>query len=372
MLIVGGGLIGLALAWRLAGRGRRVRVLERAEAGRGASHAAAGMLAPAAEVGFEEMPLYRLERESLRRWPAFARELEEAAGMAVGYRSEGTLIVADDRDAAEALRRLFRFQQAEGVPVEWLTGAEAREREPFLSPRLAGAVWAPEDHQVDNRAVVEALRRALAAEARVELREGVAVAALEPHAERPAALTTEGERHEARLVVLAPGAWARTIGGLPAPVPVRPVKGQMLALRMAPPFELRHVVRGPDAYLVPKDDGRLVLGGTSEEMGFDARLTAGGLYRLLEGAVEIVPGVEELEFIETWTGFRPASRDHLPLLGFASAPGVVLAAGHFRHGILLAPVTADELAAEIDAALGGRGETSPWLAPFSPRRFDAA
>lgn len=375
-LIVGGGIIGLALGWRLAQRGRTVTILERDRAGRGASYAAAGMLAPAVEVQFEEAALYRLGRESLRRWPAFARELEAASGRAVGYRDEGTLVVADDRDAAEALRRVYRFQQAHGVPVEWLTGREALEIEPFLSPKLAAAVHSPEDHQVDNRLVVEALREAVERTPTATLREGVTVRAVEPGA-RPAVVTEDGERVEAAFVVLAAGAWLRGIGGLEPMPPVRPVKGQMLALRMELPFELRHVVRGPAAYLAPKADGRLVIGATSEEMGFDTRVTAGGLYRLLEGAVEVVPGVEELEIVETWAGVRPASRDHAPLVGPSGAPGVVLAAGHFRHGILLAPVTADELAASLDAALDAAldaeadFETSDWLAPFSPRRFDA-
>ncbi len=370
VLIVGGGVIGLSLGWRLAERGRSVTVFERDRVGRGASYAAAGMLAPAAEIQFEEGDLYRLGRESLRRWPAFARALEAASGTGVDYRAEGTLVVADDRDAAEALRRLYRFQQAHGVPVEWLTGAEAREAEPMLSPRLAAAVFSPEDHQVDNRRVLEALRVA-AERAGVRLREGVAVEAVEPDGRRPAVVTEDGGRVEASVVVLAAGAWVRGIGGIEPAVPVRPVKGQMLSLHAEPPFELRHVVRGPDAYLAPKSDGRLVVGATSEERGFDTSVTAGGLYRLLEGAIAVVPGTEELEVSETWAGLRPASRDHAPLLGTA-APGVVLATGHYRHGVLLTPVTAGELAREIEAALDGRPETSDWLGPFAPRRFDLA
>lgn len=369
--IVGGGVIGLALAWRLAERGRTVTVVERDRLGRGASYAAAGMLAPAAEIQFEEADLYRLGRESLRRWPAFARDLEAASDLGVDYRTEGTLVVANDRDAAEALRRLYRFQQTHDVPVEWLTGDEAREIEPLLAPRLAAAVYSPEDHQVDNRRVLSALRGA-AERAGVTLREGTAVRTVEPDAGRPAAITESGERIEAAVIVLAAGAWVRSIAGIEPAPPVRPVKGQMLSLQVERPFELRHVVRGPDAYLAPKSDGRLVVGATSEERGFDTAVTAGGLYRLLEGAVEVVPGVEELEVVETWAGLRPASRDHAPLLGDSGAPGVVLATGHYRHGILLTPVTADELAREVNALVEGKTETSDWLAPFFPRRFDTA
>lgn len=368
--VVGGGVVGLGIAWRLAQAGRRVRVVERGEVGRGASWAAAGMLAPAAEIGFEELDLYALGRESLARWPAFARAVEAASGVGVGYRDEGTLVVADDRDSLRALRRLFQFQTENGVPVEWLSGPEAAEAEPLLSPRLPGAVLSPGDHQVDNRALVRALRVA-AERAGAAVLEGTEVAAVEPDPRRPALRLGDGTRVEAAVVVVAAGAWSARLGGLEPAPPVRPVKGQMLALRQRPEagLELRYVVRGPAAYLVPKPGGRLVVGATSEEVGHDTHVTAGGLYRLLEGAVEVVPGVEEMDLLETWAGLRPASRDHAPLLGDSPHPGVVYATGHYRHGVLLAPVTADEVAAAVLARLDGRPETRPLLAPFSPTRF---
>ena len=368
--VVGGGVAGLGVAWRLAERGRRVVVLERGRAGRGASWAAAGMLAPAAEVGFEEIDLYRLGRESLRRWPAFARAVEAASGRSVGYRTEGTLVVADDRDSARALRRLFQFQDRQGAPVEWLTGDEALDREPLLSPRVPAAVFSPEDHQVDNRALADALRVA-AERAGARVREGAAVASVEPDERRPAVRLADGERVEARAVVLAAGAWSSAVGGLAPGPPVRPVKGQALSLRMDPArgLVLRHTVRGPDAYLVPKPDGRLVVGATSEDVGESTAVTAGGVYRLLEGAVAVVPAVEEMDLVETWAGLRPASRDHAPILGRSRHLGVVYATGHYRHGVLLTPVTAEEVAAETEALLDGRAETRPLLAPFSPRRF---
>ena len=384
--VVGGGVAGLGVAWRLAQRGRRVAVFERGRAGRGASWAAAGMLAPAAELGFEELDLYALGRESLARWPAFAAELQEATGRDVGYRTEGTFVVADDRDSARALRRLFRFQTEHGAAVEWLTGDEAAEREPLLSPRLPAAVWSPGDHQVDNRALADALRAA-AERAGVTVWEGAEVTAVEPGrrpalrvseggAERPAGAgqAVEAGAVEVGAVVLAAGAWSGAVGGLTPAPPVRPVKGQALSLQMTDALALRHVVRGPDAYLVPKPDGRLVVGATSEDRGWDDAVTAGGLFRLLEGAVATVPGVEEMAVVETWAGHRPASRDHAPLLGRSEHPGVVYATGQYRHGMLLAPVVADEVAAEVDALLdasgrGGAAETRPLLAPFSPLRF---
>ena len=367
-VIVGAGVVGLGVAWRLAQSGRRVAVLDKGEAGRGASWAAGGMLAPAAEIGFEELGLYRLGRESLSRWPAFARELEAASGRAVGYRDEGTLVVADDRDSARALRRLYQFQQEHGVPVHWLSTDEAQEVEPLLSPRLPAAVFAPEDHQVDNRAVVGALLEA-ARRAGVEIHEQVEVVAVHPRPGNPAVVLKEGERVEGRTVVLAAGAWSAGIEGLmPAP-PVRPVTGEAVGLRMAPPVELRAVVRTPHTYLVPKPDGRLVLGATSEERGFDRRVTAGGLWELLDKGRLAVPALDEWTVEETWAGLRPAARDHAPVLGFdPRVPGVCFATGHYRHGILLLPVTADEVAREIEARqAGGRG--SGVLAPFAPDRF---
>ncbi|MEL6772117.1 MAG: glycine oxidase ThiO [Bacteroidota bacterium] len=374
VLVVGGGVVGLGVAWRLGQRGARVAVLEKGEVGRGASWAAAGMLAPVAELGFEELDLYALSRESLRRWPTFARDLEAETGQSVDYCTDGTLVVAPDRDDAAALRRSFRFQQEHGAEVRWLSRDAALDLEPFLSPRIAAAVHAPGDHQVDNRGLVEALRVAVDQHEGIVLHVGVGVRAIYPDAAQPRVVLDDGSERSARQVVLAAGAWSRSVDGLaPAEVPIRPVKGQMLSLRMdapvaGPPFGLRHVVRAPHAYLVPKSDGRLVIGATSEEQSFDTRVTAGGLYRLLEGAWEACPGIEDLDVIETWAGLRPASRDHAPLLGDL-APGVVAATGHYRHGILLTPVTADEIAALIIARLAGSAAMPDVLAPFAPGRF---
>ena len=362
--VVGAGVAGLGVAWRLAARGWAVTVFERGRAGRGASWAAAGMLAPAAEIGFEELDLYGLGRASLARWPAFAAELERASGAPVGLDTSGTLVVADDRDSAAALRRLFAFQREHGAPVEWLSTDEALEREPMLSPRVPAAIWSPADHQVDNRAVVGALLAACRG-AGVALREGVAVRAVEAG---PALRLGDGTRVEAEAVVVAAGAWTAGVGGLEPAPPVRPVKGQALSVRTTDALRVRHTLRGPRAYLVPKPDGRLVVGATSEERGHDTAVTAGGLYRLLEGAVRVLPGIEELDVVETWAGLRPASRDHAPLLGRTPSPGVHLATGLYRHGLLLLPVVAEGVADEVEAAHAGR-EPAPILAPFSPSRF---
>ncbi|MEL6614680.1 MAG: glycine oxidase ThiO [Bacteroidota bacterium] len=362
--VVGGGIAGMGVAWRLAQAGRRVTLLERSALGRGASWAAAGMLAPAAEIGFDELDLYALSRESLGLWPAFAREVEAASGVSVGYDATGTLVVADDRDSARALRRLYAFQQEHGVPVEWLSGPDAADLEPALTSRIPAAVLSPEDHQVDPRAVVKALAAACRASG-VDVREHAEVMAVRL-GEAPEAVLASGEAVAASVVVVAAGAQSGAVAGLEPAPPVRPVKGQALSVRMNADVSFSRVIRGPRAYLVPKADGRLVVGATSEERGEDTALTAGGLYRVLDGAVRVAPGIEELEVVETWVGLRPASLDHAPILGRA-ASGVALATGAYRHGVLLLPAMADRVARDVEAMLGGRETVIPQ--PFQATRF---
>ncbi len=368
VLIVGGGVAGLALGWRLLCAGRVVHLFEGERAGRSASWAAAGMLAPDAEIGFEDPELYRLNRESLRRWPSFAASLEEASGIETGFRTGGAVHVAPDRDAAEALRRRYEFMKAQGLDSQWLSTAEALDIEPFITSRPAAVMYSPTDSQADARALVEALRAAFVKAGGV-LREGTPVRAVEPDAEVPAVVTEGGERIEGACVALATGAWSHGMAGLTPDQqpPVRPVRGQMIELQVESPFALQHVVRSAHTYVAPKPGGRVLVGATMEEMGFDARVTAGGLYALLDEARKIVPGVDDLPVRDLWAGLRPASRDHLPILGPSSAPGVVMATGFYRHGILLAPVASEEVARYVLT-----GETSAWIAPFLPERFEAA
>jgi len=360
--------MGLAIGWRLAAAQCKVAIFERGEAGHGASWAAAGMLAAAVEAEPGEAGLYALNRLSQEKWPGFAAELEAASGMPVGYRDEGTLVVALTRDDVAQLRFHFDYQRSLGIALDWLSAAEARRLEPYLHPGLAAAVLSRGDHQVDNRRVVAALRRAFLA-AGGALHEHAPVAAVEIAGDRVAGLRVGETRHAADIVVLAAGAWSAEIAGLPpaARPPVRPVKGQMLALRMDPAAPLlRHVLWAPKAYLVPRHDGRLIVGATSEERGFDASLTAGGVFALLEGAWRALPGIEELAIDEMWVGFRPGSRDDAPVLGPSPVEGLVLATGHHRNGILLTPATADLVSrfildGELDAA----------LRPFALARFAA-
>lgn len=364
VLIVGAGTIGLSIAWELARDGRAVQLFDSGAPGRGATWKAGGMLAPDAELQFEEPELYRLNRESLRRWPDFVERLEAETGIDLGFRTEGTLTVAPDEDSAAAMERVYRFQEKVGADVERLSGAEARDREPFLAPHLAGAVYT-DDAQVDNRALVHALIEGLRIHD-AALHSHTAIEAVEPDARTPAVVTADGVRIEGDTVIVAAGAWSRQLDGLEEAIgpPVRPVKGQVIELESLPTFDLRHVIRGPDAYLVPKADGRLLVGATSEEKGFETHVTGGGLYHLLEGAIELVPGIRELPVQNIGVGLRPGTRDNRPLLGPSGAPGVLYATGHYRHGILLTPVTAKEM-----ADLVRTGSPSEWLEPFHPSRF---
>ena len=366
--MIGAGVIGLGIAWRLAQAGCAVTVFDRGEAGHGASWAAAGMLAAAVETEPGEEPLLPLALESQLLWIDFARELEAAAGISVNYRDEGTLVVALNRDDAAQLHHSYEFQKGLVLDLHWLSAAEARQREPHLKPGIAAAVWSPRDHQVENRD----LGRALAIAARgagVELVEHCAVREVLFKGGRATGVVTERGQEPVDVVVLAAGAWSREIGGIPAAYlpPVRPIKGQMLALQMDPAAPLlRHVVWLPRAYLAPRNDGRLLIGATVEERGFDNRLTAGGMLALLEGAWRAVPSIEELPIAETWVGFRPGSRDDAPMLGPSGIDGLVVATGHHRNGILLTPVTAAVISAFV---LTGR---MPEMArPFSPERFAA-
>ena len=349
--------------------GCRVTVYDRGEAGRGASWAAAGMLAAAAETEPGEETLLSLTLESQRLWPDFARELEEAAGISPQYRDEGTLVVALNRDDAVQLHHSYEFQKGLGLDLHWLNAAEARQREPHLKPGIAAAVWSPGDHQVENRRLAAALAAA-ARRAGAELVEHCAVREIVVAGGRASGIISERGRDAADIVVLAAGAWSREIGGVPPAYlpPVRPIKGQMLALQMDPAAPLlRHVMWLPRGlYLVPRLDGRLLVGATVEERGFDDRLTAGGVLALLEGAWRGVPAIEELPIAEMWVGFRPGSRDDAPLLGPSGIDRLVIASGHHRNGILLTPVSAAAISAYI---LTGR---LPEIAkPFSPERFVA-
>jgi glycine oxidase len=432
LAILGGGIVGLSVAWRARARGMSVAVFERDTLGGGATHVAAGMLAPVVEVEFGEAGRRVLElgMRSAELWPGFAAELLEASGIDVGLRRSGTLVVARDEDEARELERQLAFREGLGLRAVRMRPSEARAREPALAPSVRLALHAPDDHSVDPRRVVAALRGACE-RAGVQLREhtvvlglaldasgtrvvgvklgepsdrvrrasrepsgaawsasrepsgaawsaspepsdGVWSASPEPSdAAWPASPEPSGAASGDRLggdrscelvhagdVVVAMGAWSGGLAGLPegAGADVRPVKGQIMRLRdPAGPGLLAGVVRFEGGYLVPRGDGRYVLGATMEERGFEPDATAGGVYELLRDAHDLVPGISELHVDEIGVGYRPSTPDNAPLICPGAIAGLTWATGHHRNGILLAPLTA-ELVTRILAGNGVQHE----------------
>jgi glycine oxidase len=360
--VVGGGVVGLTIAWRAAGRGLRVVVLERDEPGGGASWVAAGMLAPVTEATLIERDVLRLGLVSAEAYPGFVKELESASGLDVGYLPWGMLMVARDRDEAEALERELEMRRGLGLAVERLRPSQARELEPALAPTVRLALKVGGDHAVDPRKLTAALVRAAGA-AGVDLRVGAPVTAV---AEGGARLA-DGELIAAEHVVIAAGSWSDAVDGIPehARVPIHPVKGQILRLHdPAGPGLVSRVLRMTSGYLVPRGDGRYVLGATVEERGFDTTVTAGAVFEILRDASEVVPGVSEFVIDEVIAGLRPATPDNTPALGPSAVSGLHWAVGHYRNGILLAPISAEIVLA------GLLGEEPPDVAaPFTPQRF---
>ncbi|OEV30144.1 glycine oxidase [Streptomyces nanshensis] len=370
--VVGGGIIGLVTAWQAARRGLDTTVVD-PEPGGGAARVAAGMLAAVTELHYGEEALLALNLASAARYPDFAAELEEASGQDIGYRSCGTLSVALDADDRAHLRELHALQGRCGLESQWLTGRECRRLEPMLSPSVRGGLRVDGDHQADPRRLATALL--LACErAGVTFRRSAALRLTVTGGRAAGVTLDDGTTVEAGQTVLATGSWASRLEGVPPELlpPVRPVKGQVLRLRMPQtpaygPFlsrTVRAIVRGGNIYLVPRANGELVIGATSEEMGWDTTVTAGGVYELLRDAHELTPGLTELPLTETTAGLRPASPDNAPLLGPTALPDLHLAAGHYRNGVLLTPVTGDAM-----GELLATGELPEQVRPFTPRRF---
>ncbi len=357
-------MIGLAAAWRLAERGARVVVLDRGRPGGGTSHVAAGMLAPVAEADPNEEPLLRLGVEAARIYPDFISRLRAQTGADPGYLRCGTLMAARDRDEAEWLEREQAVRVRFGVSVTMLRPSEARRLEPAMAPTLRGALELPDDHAIDPRMLTSALAEA-ARRGGATIREETEVAGLElgPRAVHGVRLAG-GERIEAGSVVVAAGVWSGALDGLPeeARVPLRPVKGQILRLHdPSGPGLLTRVLRMHGAYIVPRGDGRYVLGATMEERGFDTTVTGGAMFELLRDGSELLPGISELVIDEFSAGLRPGTPDNAPVIGPGAVERLFWATGHYRHGILLAPITAELVAGAL------LGEPVP--EPVSPLRF---
>jgi glycine oxidase len=369
-IFVGGGVIGLSCAWRAAQGGARVAVLDRAEPPAGATGVAAGMLAPVGELAFGEPELLEMTLASAQLYPEFVAALEAASGRSTGYTHQGALHIALDRDEAAELRRVHDLQRSLGLEAEWLPPRRCRELEPGLTPSFNGGVHAPGEAAVDPRALTQALLVALeraGADVRLGQAPAEVVAGIFDGERLVGVRTSAGEELRAEAVVLAAGAWSGRAEWLPehARPPVRPVKGQIVELRSRDgEAACERIVASERVYLVPRPDGRLIVGATSEEQGFDTAVTAGGVHELLREAYRLLPEVAEMELVNSMAGLRPGTPDNLPLIGPGAIEGLVLATGHYRNGILLAPLTADAIAAVL------AGEQLPEaVAPAHPLRL---
>jgi glycine oxidase len=376
VLVIGGGVIGMSIAWRAAQRGLRVTVTDPAP-GQGASHAAAGMLTPVAEAAYAERELFGLGNQSLQLYPGFAAELSELTGQPTGFVPTGTLQVAYDADDMALLEEHAILRESFGVRAGRLTGRQCRAAEPLLGPAIRGGLLIDDDASVDPRLLTAALLAAARSAGAEHLRQR-AVELLTSGGRAAGAVLSDGAKVGAGQVVLAAGWASGNIDGLPADAvpPLRPVKGQIVRLRPTaatikaglPPAlitrTVRGLVQGSSVYLVPRADGELVVGATQEEVGADTVVTAGGIWQLLRDAKALVPGITELEFAESVAGLRPGTPDNAPVLGPSALPGLVLATGHFRAGVLLAPITAELITGFLE-----QGTMPASAAAFSADRF---
>jgi len=369
VVIIGGGVIGLTIARALAQRGvREVTLIERGRPGAEASWAAGGILAPQVEVDRQD-DFFQLACASRDLYPEFAESLREETGVDVELDTTGTLSVGFTPDDEAEMRRRFEWQKGEGLAVEWLTGDEARRLEPCVSHEIRSALLFPRDFQVENRRLVDALLRANE-ELGVQLAPGTSVTALRINHRRVCAVETSNGVVEAPVVVLAAGAWTSLIKSPDMELPatcIQPVRGQMLCFAAQPQIA-GHVVYSSRGYLVPRRDGRVLAGSTTEHVGFDKRTTDEGIAAINSMAIEIAPGMAALPVIDSWAGFRPRATDELPVLGScAEIEGLFYASGHYRNGILLAPITGKVIADEIVD-----GVVPDSVKAFSPNRFHSA
>lgn len=370
VLIAGGGVIGLACAWRAAQRGLSVRVLERSDAlAAGATGVAAGMLAPVGEASWGEESLLELGLHSMRLWDDFAAELSDQSGEPAGYGRIGALHVALDRDEAADLRRRHDLHSRLELDSHWLRPSECRELEPGLATKVTAGLHAPHEGAADPVALASALAAAIARlGGSIELSAEVSEARFDGDGIEVGLV--DGRQFGGERLVVATGCWSGSAEWLPGELrpPVRPVKGEILTLRGAGEPVCDRIVAGERVYIVPRSDGRLLVGATVEERGFETAVTAGGVHELLREAYRVLPDIAELELLEARAGLRPGTPDNAPLIGVAeSHPAVVFATGHYRNGVLLAPVTAAAVAALL------AGDPPPLdLDRFAPGRFSSS
>jgi len=358
VVVIGGGVIGLAIARELAVR-KSVLLLDRGSTGQGTSRAAAGMLTPLSEAD-DQGPFFQLSCASHAMFDAFICDLESETKVDCGYSKEGLIALASTEESAKAVRCRFEWQKKAGYDVQLLSADEVHELEPLITVPVAAAVYLPGDRLVTPRRFVNALRESCFSRG-VEMRLGPHVEEIGPHRVRIGHMTIEAE-----AIIVASGVWSGELKGLSPPIPVYPRKGQILSLGM-PAGAFRHMIRWGSAYFAPRPGGELVVGATNEDAGFDLSNTPAGLGRLLIEAQQISSHTGQYPILETWSGLRPATPDGLPILGPSAVPGVYYATGHYRNGVLLAPITASIIRELVET-----GKTSQFIQPYSPLRFPAS
>ena len=345
VLIIGGGIIGLSIAWRLIGIGKKVVVVDKRNLGKEASWAAAGMLSGRLDLKPSEKQLLPIFEKSHHAWPKFAKELENKSGKRIGYRKEGTLMIACDINEEQKLKNNYNFLKNNNINVSWLSGNKIREKEPYVSNNVLSGFFSPEDHHVNNRYILDALITILKKNKNnCIFKENTEVEEIITNKDQVIGVKTRNETIKTKEIIICSGAWTNKIKNIEIKeVPIRPVKGQMVCLKMPKNTSLlKHILWRENVYLVPRDNSDLIIGATEEEMGFDKSLTAGGIYNLLKIAREVLPAIENLSIVESWAGLRPATRDEAPIIGPSKKiKGLIYATGHHRNGILLAPLTSN-------------------------------
>jgi glycine oxidase len=359
--IAGGGLIGATVAFELACAGLQVALFDRHEPGEGSSWAAAGILSPAPEnAGM--ISIVPLGRASLQLYPEFVATVEEISSQSTGYRARGTLEAVFSTDAQEKLSTIIALHHGLGLKAEPVSAEDAREMEPALSSELEAAVFRPDEACVDNRALTKAVLTA-AERSGVKTFAGSNVQSIAKNGRRCDGFVVEGEKVQSRWTVIAAGCCSAEIEGAAQYAPVRPAKGQMIALR-AKDLSIERVLWSDHVYLVPRNDGKILAGATVEYVGFDKRVTLGAVQKIITAALQLAPALADAQMENTWAGLRPDSPDHLPIIGPTDLDGLLIATGHFRSGILLAPITAQLLRQWITT----QKVSQDWTR-FSPMRF---
>lgn len=369
VLIIGGGIIGLSIAWRLTGIGKKVIIVEKKSLAKEASWAAAGMLNGRLDLKPSEKKLLPIFEKSHLVWPKFVKEIENKSGKSIDYRrKEGTLMVACDLDEEKKLKNNYNFLKNNKVNITWLSGKQIREKEPYVSNNVLSGFFSPDDNHVNNRYILDALITILKKNKKnCILKENTEVEKIITNKNQVIGVKTKNEIIKTKEIIVCSGAWTSKIKNIEIKeVPIRPVKGQIICLKTPNNISLlKHILWSENVYLVPKNESYLIIGATVEEMGYDKSLTAGGIYNLLKKAREVLPAIEDLSIVESLSGLRPTTRDDAPIIGPSEkTKGLIYATGHHRNGILLAPLTSNVIK---NYYLNGKIEND--FNNFKPGRF---